>query len=327
MAEVLSGSEMNEQGILWYKAGNFAEAKKCWDISAGQGNANSMFCLGILSLSAGRNDVAEARMWFEKAARAGHKNAKYQLSHLKDGAVRSRMAEKILFQRPDTFVDIPLKTKEFGGYEWLVLKEIGEKALYLSKDIIDIRKYHSVPEGVTWETSHIRKWLNSEFYNRFSLMEKNSICDNYCENRNNPMYGTEGGEDTFDKCFLLSYEEVTGFFEGIDKGNQSEDLLSSGENNISLMAKVNMSNEELEEAHRRSGLDYSMVNGQSLGWWLRTPGSDEKRAVRINCNGAIRLHGRETDRNLVGVRPAMWVKKHERKKINCISNGSANKIY
>lgn len=309
---MLSGDEMNEQGILWYKAGCYKEAKQCWDISAGQGNVNSMFCLGILFLSAQLYDIDVARMWFKKAALAGHKNAEYQLEHLNDGLIRSYMADNILCcQSSDVYADLNIKTVKFSSYEWIVLKKHKEKTLYLSKYIIDIRKYHDEDVSVTWETSDIRKWLNSEFYNGFSFVEKKSICDSYIANAGNPVYSTNGGNDTMDKCFLLSYEEIMKYFMAVKSGHITRDLLSSDENNFSLMANVNMSCKKLDETHNRLGLDYSMANGKSLGWWLRTPGADEKRAVRINCNGAIRLHGRVVNRNLVGVRPAIWVKNYE----------------
>lgn len=309
---MLSGNEMNEQGILWYKAGNYKEAKRCWDVSAEQGNASSMFCLGILSLSAGDYDIEVARMWFEKAALAGHKNAKYQLEHLSDGLNRSYMADNILCVQPlDFCIDLKIETVKFGNREWMVLKKDSEKTLYLSKYIIDIRKYHNSEMPITWETSDIRRWLNSEFYDGFSFAEKRCIYDSYIANNKNPVYATNGGKDTLDRCFLLSYEEVMKYFINIKGVHETTDLLSPDEDNFSLVAKVNMSCEKLDEAHRRSGLDYSMVNGKSLGWWLRTPGADEKRAVRINCNGAVRLHGRGVDKNLVGVRPAIWVKNYE----------------
>ena len=309
---MLSASEINEQGILWYKSGNYTEAKKCWETASDRGNASAMFCLGILFLSSECNNVDAARKWFEKADRAGHKNAKYQLECLNEGIVRSYMADKVLFDNPsDIYADSDIETVRFGNYDWIVLDKNKEKSLYLSKYIIDIRKYHNSKEAVTWERSDIRQWLNSEFYSEFSEYEKSCICDSLIINSKNPDYYTDEGKETFDKCFLLSYEDVLKYFTTLNNVGITKDLLSSDNNNYSLIATVNMSLEKLDAAHRRSGLNYSMVNGQTLGWWLRTPGENMQRVVRINCNGAIRLHGREVNRNLVGVRPAIWKKNYE----------------
>lgn len=83
------------------------------------------------------------------------------------------------------------------------------------------------------------------------------------------------------------------------------DLLSAESNNTDLVAFVKMSKEKIYEASNNFGLDYTMVQNQSMGWWLRTPGENMRRYMRVNCNGAIRLYGREVNRFLVGLRPAL----------------------
>lgn len=305
-------SEVNEQGILWYKSGNYEKAKMCWETSAKQGNSSAMFCLGILYLSTKFYDLQKSKSWFEKAALRGHKNAGYQLEHLNDGKIRTEMADKILFYQPsDESMVLDFESVKFGKYEWFILQKDIEKSLYLTKSIIDIRKYHDYDIPITWEKSDIRKWLNSEFYDEFSTQEKERICATNIVNSKNPKYFTIAGDDTLDKCFLLSYEDIMNYFTKVCVDYQMEDLLSGNVNNYRLTATVNMSDEKIYKAENRSGLDYSMANGQRIGWWLRTPGSNENRAMRINCNGAIRLHGREVNRNLVGIRPAIWVKNYE----------------
>ena len=306
------GCENNEQGIIWFKSGNYLKAKKCWEISANSGNINSMFCLGILYLSSPFYDLKLAKSWFEKACTGGHKKAKYQLEHLYDGNVRTYMADNILFNEYSSKINnINIETKKMGNYEWLEIKRTSTKSLYLSRYIIDIRKYHNSELPITWEQSDIRMWLNTDFYNEFSAEEKSKICDTNLITNNNPEYFTDAGKDTIDKCFLLSFEEIIKFFSDINFSNQTQDLLFKNTNNYSLSAQVNMTKEKINVANERSGLDYSMINGHSIGWWLRTPGANQKRTVRINCNGDIRLYGREVNRNLVGVRPAIWVKNNE----------------
>ena len=108
---------------------------------------------------------------------------------------------------------------------------------------------------------------------------------------------------------MLSYDELVEYMLDDEEISESQDLLDSSSSYAQLKAVVKMSETKINEAKQRSELEYSMINGQSLGWWLRTLGETKKRAVRVNCNGVIRLHGRELCRNLVGVRPAMWVKK------------------
>lgn len=304
-------SEINEQGILWFKSGDYEKAKKCWEISSEQGNSSSMFCMGVLYLSTKYYDLTLARNWFEKAYMLGHKNAKYQLDHLNDGMIRTDLANKIFCQPTNVYADSNWLVKKFGNYEWFVIESQPQKKLYISKYIIDIRKYHNSDTSISWEKSDIRKWLNTDFYNEFSIYEKQLICDTYNINRNNPKYCTSGGDNTLDKCFLLSYEEVKNYMLRNIDICETPDLLSTSDSFSLLIALVDMSLTRISVAQERTGLDYSMINGKSLGWWLRTPGVTENKAIRISCKGAIRLHGREIDRNLVGVRPAIWVKNYE----------------
>lgn len=128
----------------------------------------------------------------------------------------------------DTTVD-EMDTVVFGSYpqsdtsgntkdpiEWIVLDRDGDKALLLSKYILDYKSYNGGYLGYenkalwTWENSKIRNWLNSTFYNAaFSNEEKNIIENSYLEtivvdkkeNEEYEMY-------TNDRVFLISQDEA-----------------------------------------------------------------------------------------------------------------------
>lgn len=72
-------------------------------------------------------------------------------------------------------------------------------------------------------------------------------------------------------------------------------------------AYLHSQQEEIIKVNQQFKHDHSLINGHALGWWLRSPGSLTSRAMLINCHGAIKLYWREVSRNLVGVRPAMWI--------------------
>lgn len=92
--------------------------------------------------------------------------------------------------------------------EWIVLKNKDNKLYALSKYGLDNKPYHDKREAVTWETCSLREWLNDEFYEAaFSTEEKAMIADTELTNADNPYRNTEGGNDTIDKVFLLSYKE------------------------------------------------------------------------------------------------------------------------
>lgn len=86
---------------------------------------------------------------------------------------------------------------ETAPVEWIVLKKESNKALLLSKYILDCVQYHwNCRDNFTWETSDIRKWLNKEFMMRtFSPKELNLLVPASCG-------------DEQDIVFLLDIEEV-----------------------------------------------------------------------------------------------------------------------
>jgi hypothetical protein len=195
----------------------------------------------------------------------------------------------------------------FGPYEWQVLAVEDGKALLITKDIIDLRAYNEESEAVTWETCTLRTWLNSEFYNRFSIEEREHITETLVMNEDNPEEGTPGGDDTRDKIFLLSLAEAERYFSGDE----------------ARLAQPNLSQAELEDVARRisespnwsysydealAELENAIEETESNGawWWLRSPGFLSDFALGIHLDGS--LNSSDTVDNVYnGVRPALWL--------------------
>lgn len=117
---------------------------------------------------------------------------------------------------------------QYGPIKWRVLRTDGKQVLLLSDVALDTQRYHQEYhqkwEYVTWESSMIRSWLNGYGagsnqqaldYSRknfidsaFTAAEQAAISDSTVENADNINYGTEGGNNTTDKIFLLSESEV-----------------------------------------------------------------------------------------------------------------------
>ena len=94
--------------------------------------------------------------------------------------------------------------------KWRVLKEDGDDMFLMSECKVAKRVYNDKEEDVTWETCSLRKWLNEEFYNdAFNSIEKHAVKYTYVVNEDNPIYGTDGGNDTIDKVYLPSVQELT----------------------------------------------------------------------------------------------------------------------
>ena len=176
---------------------------------------------------------------------------------------------------------------EDGGVkpiEWTVMKKEENKVLLLSKYVLDERPYNKKFEEVTWETSDIRRWLNSDFYiTAFNDIEQSKIADTLVRTENNPKHGTAGGNDTEDKVFLLSIEEVESFF--INDGERKAKTTKYAEKACFLM------NDE-----------------RYAWWWLRSPGYCGYSAVGVlNSYGWVIREGFSVDYDGDGVRPALWL--------------------
>lgn len=152
-----------------------------------------------------------------------------------------------------------------------MLKADGNRAMLLSDMVPDDRKYNTEHEDLTWEKSTIRSWLNGygADVNRegidyssnnfadsaFTKEEKAAIAETNVINNDNMIGGTEGGNDTNDKLFLLSESEV-----------YTKKARAFGFSPVSSVEDI---------SRRCRSSDYANVMGASDGyccWWLRSPG-------------------------------------------------------
>ena len=92
----------------------------------------------------------------------------------------------------------------FGGYDWRILDIQGNAALIMTEDMIGQYPYNNCAGDVTWADCSLRKYLNGEFYNNFTMAEQSRILPVLNKNQDNQWYGSSGGEDTQDYIFLLT---------------------------------------------------------------------------------------------------------------------------
>lgn len=191
----------------------------------------------------------------------------------------------------------------FGGYEWRVLDIQNNSALIITEEIIDQRSYHNAYKNTTWADCSLRKYLNNEFYDKFSESDKSRINPVLNKNLDNQWYGTNGGEDTLDNIFLLSLEEVCTYF-----GDSRSKLHNRGINQRYWYQRKDENNSKrLAILHGKEGCWW---------WWLRSPGRDGVKAVYIfGTDGSIGVHGNNIHKGNIsdgrctgGIRPALWLK-------------------
>lgn len=181
--------------------------------------------------------------------------------------------------------------------EWIVLYKSKKNSMMLiSKKILDAMPYSLENENVTWAESDVRKFLNDDFYNAaFDDFSKHFIMKNEMSNNKNVNYKTDAGEDTIDKVFLLSESQANRYFKKSDKNmhNKSRATLAT---KYAKNRGIDVTNNENE-----------WYNGNSA-YWLRTPGSDNSRAIVVEDNGNLFNYGENVTKVEVGIRPCIWIK-------------------
>ena len=154
--------------------------------------------------------------------------------------------------------------------EWMVLEVSGNSALLLSQKSVAYRPFMKENiESAEWEKSDVRQWLNNDFFeSAFTAKEQKSILTTIVKsNQKDGIQGYSlGGEDTRDRLFLLSEEEVNHYFatkEAKKAGCMDESFAK-----------------DYIRTHRQDKYYY--------GWWLRTPGIRDEPvdyyAYKINEN-------------------------------------------
>ena len=189
----------------------------------------------------------------------------------------------------------------FGSYVWRVLAIKQNTALIITDKIIEQRSYHNKYVEITWAECSLREYLNTEFYDNFSEVEKKRIVPVINKNPDNPWFGTVGGIDTEDKIFLLSLEELACKYFG-----DSSALLYNPRKNQRYWYQSKDENNS-----KRSAVDEE----KDFWWyWIRTPGRYSVKAVYVFPDGNIGIHGNNIKIGNVsdgfcagGVRPAMWI--------------------
>ena len=200
----------------------------------------------------------------------------------------------------------------FAPIEWLVLETNGNKALVISKNVLEGQAFDTKFDrerwaseygyvfDTTWEDSTVRAWLNDAFYNTaFSKDEQEGIVLSEVQNEPNSKNGLSSGADTEDFLFLLSEAEALEYFD--------EKLLLGRELAKAPEDKRHLGN-PTEYALGRGTFtrEYERWHNVYCDWFLRTTGTDEYYAEYIVQSGLLDSDGVWVDR-YCGIRPCFWL--------------------
>ena len=193
-------------------------------------------------------------------------------------------------------------TMGYYGYdeiEWIVLDydPATNQALLISRYCLDAIPYHAGSSYGSWENSTLRRWLNQAFISTaFTQEERDMIVTTHLSNPDNPDFGVDGGNDTNDRIFILSYEEAVYYFPTIKsrRGQPTDYCLEQG-----CYDPVKYAEEIGKECDPES-VGYTW-------WWLRTPGIDAEHACNVLEGGTASSYGGYQTSSQGTIRPAMWI--------------------
>lgn len=225
------------------------------------------------------------------------------LAHQTADATQTAHAEKAL---PGLELSGRQRSVDLGHYEqdndlsngaevldWVILERRNGMALLMCTRGLEPMAYSAAKKDVTWENSDVRAWLNSEFIDSaFTAWEQEMILETVVKNPANPTNGTEGGNDTVDRVFLLSVDEAQYYFQDDDDRDFSHSAYAGAKGALSKRGRTSDS---------------------LTSWWTRTPGSSQSQAVAVNISGTMPEDGLAVTRRDICVAPAMWVRVSEPK--------------
>ena len=185
----------------------------------------------------------------------------------------------------DYRIKITTKYFKYEEIKWRVLSVDGDDALIMADNALDVQAFDS-NKGTLWESSSVRKWLNSTFLERaFTDTEQQAIAKSVIVNRGNSYWKTEDANDTVDKIFLLSEEEALSLVYGFT------DTIAAAKSRVAV------------------NTDYAENGGESewkcsKEWWLRTAGCNSNYAVSVREDGYVSQYGQSYSQKQM-IRPVL----------------------
>ena len=148
--------------------------------------------------------------------------------------------------------------------EWLVLERDAETVKLISLNVLRQEPFHDEYGRVTWETCSLRPWLNGEFMEQaFTPWEREQLVLTTVTADANPEYGTDAGNDTQDRVWLMSAKEALTYFD-----SDAERIACPTEWGVN-------------HGCRPSG------DAGACFWVLRTPGRNQENISAVNWDGEV----------------------------------------
>lgn len=178
--------------------------------------------------------------------------------------------------------------------EWMVLDVQEDRALLVSRQILEDMAFDESGEDRLWNESSLRTWLNDSFFQEaFTEQEQVSVQLSHLETPGDSVYDTELVPATEDRVFLLSIQEVEQYF-GLAWGSTGHFY----DNDIKAQPTAYALSKGMETKNQRAY------------WYLRSSGwMGDRPFSSVSGDGGITSVADvgPMEGKVRGVRPAVWV--------------------
>lgn len=181
---------------------------------------------------------------------------------------------------------------------WRVLRAEEGRLLLLSEYGLETRPFHSKPEAVTWETADLRGWLNTDFLDQAFAdrgnWKQSFVLEHATEASSNRFYGTDGGNATRDRVFLLAWEDLYNESYGFPEGFTASSRASGEQERYAEVSPAALCYPTLHAAKQDALITRShntrktpnkgeKVDGFGTVYWiLRTPGATQEYITYVS---------------------------------------------
>ena len=252
------------------------------------------------------NGKEENFMWYKDVSHNGERYRGVYFTSYRPFSTTGSSSSDIACQKDNGYILNNIYWFKYEPISWTILSEdtTNKTALVLCDMIIDSQEYYISNSGTrtidgktvypnNYAYSTIRNWLNEEFYNTaFIELQKQIICTTtvYNNAESTGYSNTYACENTEDKIFLLSAQEVTNTVYGFVGNSSSYDI-----------------------ARKMTVTDYAQVQGvdtiidEKGYWWLRSPNRRYQSYARLIDEEGC-LDGTDVASTNKGIVPALQIR-------------------
>lgn len=185
---------------------------------------------------------------------------------------------------------------------WTVLAREDDRVLLLANDRLAEREFDPKKNG-TWGDCELRQWMNSKLIKQLFTKTEQKLIATVCnKNPGSLKYDVPHGNDTMDRLFLLSAQEVERYFATYETGHPLNRTVITDP-----LAGMGLSNHLASKpgyGYLNSGT-FSFHHEQISEWLLRTPGAKlEGYSCCVSKHQYIDSHSPAWSCN---IRPALWI--------------------